>query len=117
MLIEGLTVLLIFVTILMAVCIFLQRPEANSFTSGAAETLSNILSARSSKNPLARITAILATLFFVLCLTIAVLTRKQHSSEALVGAISSDAPAEVAPTSESKTEEDKSKAQSSEKKA
>jgi len=117
MIIGVLTGLLIFVTILMIVCIFMQRPEGNSFTSGASDTLANILSAQSSRNPVARLTGILAVLFFVLCLTIATLTSHSTGSSNIVS-LTADKPqpaAEAAPVKKQEADAKSEKTQSTEK--
>ncbi|MCY4414588.1 MAG: preprotein translocase subunit SecG [Alphaproteobacteria bacterium] len=87
MIIEILTVTLVLVTILMSVCIFLQKPEGNSFVSGATDTIANILAAQSSKNPIARATSILAVLFFALCLTIAILTSRTAGTSSVIDSL------------------------------
>ncbi|MBL0849118.1 MAG: preprotein translocase subunit SecG [Candidatus Liberibacter ctenarytainae] len=67
-------VFLVFIHLLvvfMLVClILLQSSDGNAF--GAS---SNFMSTRGSANPLARITAILACLFFVTCMALGIVSR------------------------------------------
>ncbi len=83
MIVEILTVILIVVTLLMIGSVLLQKPEGNSFGSTATESLSNILSANASRNPMARITGWLAGAFFALCLSITFMTKTSRSHDAL----------------------------------
>ncbi len=70
-----LLVLHLIVTLILIGVVLLQKGE--DVSSGAGSNAMGMFSARGSKNFLSRITAILATFFFVNCLILAVLVRKE----------------------------------------
>jgi preprotein translocase subunit SecG len=69
-----LLIVLLVVTLAMICVILLQRSEGGGLSGG--NQMAGILSARGSKTFLTRFTSILATLFLVLCLALAVLAKK-----------------------------------------
>lgn len=114
MIIELLTVVLVIVTMLMIGSILLQKPEGNAFGSSASDTLSSILSASSSRNPMARITTILAALFFILCLSITIITKHTRSSGDAIDQLAQQPQPKAAPAKKEEAQtpcEDKQPAQ------
>jgi preprotein translocase subunit SecG len=89
------TVLLIlhlFVTLALIGVVLIQRSEGGGLGIGSSQGMGSFMSGRGTANLLTRTTAILATVFFVLSLTLALMSRGTGVSRSVL-----DAPA-PAPT-------------------
>ncbi len=73
--ITGLLVLHLFVTLAMIGVVLIQRSEGGGLGIGATQGMGSFMSGRGTANLLTRGTAVLATLFMVLSLLLAVLNR------------------------------------------
>jgi preprotein translocase subunit SecG len=97
-----LLVILSLVTLAMIGCILLQQSEGGGLTAGGP-SMGGMMSARGAKNLLTRVTAILATIFMILCIVLAILgggTRKNSESSALDALAQQEKSAPAAPISQ-----------------
>jgi preprotein translocase subunit SecG len=78
-LIPVLRVLHVFVTLAMIGVVLIQRSEGGGLGIGSTQGMGAFMTGRGTANLLTRTTAILATLFFGISLTLAVLTRGTNS--------------------------------------
>ena len=89
------TVLLIlhlFVTLALIGVVLIQRSEGGGLGIGSSQGMGSFMSGRGTANLLTRTTAILATVFFVLSLSLALLSRGSGTQRSLL-----DGPAPAAP--------------------
>ena len=70
-----LLILLIFVTLAMIGVVLIQRSEGGGLGIGSSQGMGSFMTGRGTANLLTRATAILASLFFALCLALALLNR------------------------------------------
>ncbi len=70
-----LLILLIFVTLAMIGVVLIQRSEGGGLGVGGSQGMGSFMTGRGTANLLTRATAILAGLFFALCLALALLNR------------------------------------------
>ncbi len=70
-----LLILLIFVTLAMIGVVLIQRSEGGGLGIGSSQGMGSFMTGRGTANLLTRATAILAGLFFALCLALALLNR------------------------------------------
>ena len=94
------TVLLIvhlFVTIALIGVVLIQRSEGGGLGIGTSQGMGSFMSGRGTANLLTRTTAILAGVFFVLSLTLALLNRGTMGTNRSLLDAPAPAPAETAP--------------------
>lgn len=91
------TVLLIlhlFVTLALIGVVLIQRSEGGGLGIGTSQGMGSFMSGRGTANLLTRTTAILATAFFVLSLSLALLSRGTSQRSSVLDAPPAVAPAE-----------------------
>jgi preprotein translocase subunit SecG len=94
------TVLLIlhlFVTLALIGVVLIQRSEGGGLGIGSSQGMGSFMSGRGTANLLTRTTAILATIFFVLSLSLALLSRGGGAQRSLLDGPAPAAPAATAP--------------------
>jgi preprotein translocase subunit SecG len=76
----------IFITIALIGVILLQRSEGGGLGLGGGSASSNVFTARGAANFLTRATAILAGLFFINCLIMGMIAKRQiHETSSILG--------------------------------
>jgi preprotein translocase subunit SecG len=98
------TVLLIlhlFVTLALIGVVLIQRSEGGGLGIGSSQGMGSFMSGRGTANLLTRTTAILATVFFVLSLSLAILSRGSGTPRSLLDGPAPAAPGTSAPVSPS----------------
>ncbi|HQT73015.1 MAG TPA: preprotein translocase subunit SecG [Acidiphilium sp.] len=96
--ITVLLVLQAFITIALIGVVLIQRSEGGGLGLGTSQGMGSFMTGRGTANLLTRVTAVLATLFMVLSLVLALLYRHSGggSAEAILNAPSSAGPARKA---------------------
>ncbi len=90
----------VFITVALIGAILLQRSEGGGLGLGGGGASSNVFTARGAANFLTRVTAILAGLFFINCLIMGMIAKRQiHQTSSILDGPSSPA---VPSTPESK---------------
>lgn len=83
--------ILLFIHVIITLCligvILIQRSEGGGLGLGGSNASNSMFSARGASNLLTRVTAVLATLFFLNCLLMGMLAKSQiTASSAILGA-------------------------------
>jgi preprotein translocase subunit SecG len=87
----------VFITLALIGVILLQRSEGGGLGLGGGSASSNVFTARGAANLLTRLTAILAALFFLNCLLMGAIAKRQiHQSTSIL-----DAPTQTGQSSNS----------------
>lgn len=82
----------IFITIALIGAILLQRSEGGGLGMGSGGASSNVFTARGAANFLTRVTAVLAGLFFLNCLLMGMIAKRQiHQTSSILDGPSSPA--------------------------
>jgi preprotein translocase subunit SecG len=94
------TVLLIihlFITLAMIGVVLIQRSEGGGLGIGSSQGMGSFMSGRGTANLLTRTTAILATVFFVLSLSLALLSRGSSNRASVLDAPAAGLPVPASP--------------------
>jgi preprotein translocase subunit SecG len=90
-----LLVIQLLVAVALVAVILIQKTAADGGgLAGGGSTMGGLFTARGSANVLTRATAILASLFIVICLVLGAMASRQHESRSLVDQIAPAAPVE-----------------------
>ena len=88
----------LFVTLALIGVVLIQRSEGGGLGIGSTQGMGSFMSGRGTANLLTRTTAILAAIFFVMSLTLALLNRgSSQATHSLLDAPAPDAPVAPAP--------------------
>lgn len=89
-----LLIVLLFVTLAMIGAILLQRSEGGGLGIGGGN-MGGLMTNRGTANFLTRTTGILATLFMVLCIVLAIMAARESKSQSLLTSLIADEKAET----------------------
>jgi preprotein translocase subunit SecG len=89
-----LTIIHLFVTLALIGVVLIQRSEGGGLGIGSSQGMGSFMSGRGTANLLTRATAILATLFMVLSLTLALMNR---GTSGVAGSLLANPPPAAAP--------------------